>query len=141
MRKVLALAGSKHGKKGKRLSLEKVVVHSGYQSDEDPKPHDIALIFLRTPVELGSKMNTICLPNRSTRDRGVTVVSAGWGHERTKTTCMTNQMGPQLFKRCRTRRCITTEPPPITPLCDAFFRQARSVILLLRQYLFLPLYN
>ncbi len=100
MREITAMAGNKHGKRGQRLDVERVVIHGGYQSDEDPKPHDIALMTLRAPVALGGKMNAICLPAADTRDRGVRVMSAGWGHERTKTSCMTNQMGPRQFETC-----------------------------------------
>ena len=52
------------------------------------------------------------------------VYSAGWGHERTKTTCLTNQKGPRIFEKCVGRgECVTNEPPPTSPECNEFFKQ------------------
>jgi len=121
MSDIKARAGSKHGKRGRNLDVAKVIIHAGYQSEKDPKPHDIALMVLSAPVALGARMNAICLPRESTKDKGVTVYSAGWGHERTKTSCLTNQKGPRLFEKCVGEECNTRAPPPSSPACKQFF--------------------
>ena len=58
------------------------------------------------------------------------VTSAGWGHERTETTCMTNQMGPVQFSPCaHGSKCDAQKPPPNNQMCTAFFGEVKVQIL------------
>ena len=70
MSSITMKAGHLESKKGVTLQPEFVIIHKDYQGDEDPKTHDIALIFLKEEVKIGGRMNTICLPDKTVQDLG-----------------------------------------------------------------------
>jgi hypothetical protein len=155
--KIEVWAGSIQGKEGGlRLMVKSVHIHTGYQSTADPKEHDLTILELAPPgvVYDGSNLVPLCLPTESVKDLGTKVLAAGWGHERTDTTCLTNQRGPVQFTECATQKskseeggggggeggdyppaaeavsalsspCERTSPPPTTPTCAAFMSKIR----------------
>jgi len=56
---------------------EAIYVHSSYTPGTNE--NDIALVYLKNPVEINDKVSVICLPNQGDVQPGSSCMVAGWG--------------------------------------------------------------
>lgn len=90
---VVARLGHSNSRLARSVGVSGAVVHPDYQSQVQPTHHDVAVMALEADqvMELG-KVGTVCMPAPETPDRGVAVLSAGWGVKRVEGSCVTNQV-------------------------------------------------
>lgn len=87
------------------FNVTKIVVHKDYQNDEQPKPHDLAMLTLDRKIKFTDMARPICFPKPKIEENSVKVYTAGWGTVRDKAgdfdSCATNQFGPKKFHGCK----------------------------------------
>lgn len=72
--------------------VEKIIIHPKYNSTN--QEDDLALLKLKTPLDLtGSAVNTVCLPDESTRaENGISLLTSGWGNVKFQGSSSTTQL-------------------------------------------------
>ena len=68
------------GEHGQSFDVEKIIVHSMYDKEDDGDPHDIALVKLKSPLVYSEFVKPICLPKRDHDfDHNKKCYATGWG--------------------------------------------------------------
>jgi len=75
--------------RNKNHAIEKIIVHPGYDDNDNDVRHDIALFKLAKPVTFTDSLHPICL---GTQTKFANLFVTGWG----LTTAQSNIMGEQL---------------------------------------------
>jgi hypothetical protein len=64
---------------GERIGVKQIIMHPGYEDDEDGEDNDIALIKLERPATKGVPIATIGVVNEWVDDPGTVARVTGWG--------------------------------------------------------------
>ncbi|XP_043284225.1 chymotrypsin-1-like [Venturia canescens] len=89
---------------GQTHVVKSVIAHESYDTSEASSPDDIALIKLKSPLELGKKLNKVALPEKDAVG-GVDAIATGWGLESSSQRWATSKLMKITLKTLGHEQC------------------------------------